>query len=206
MVVAGLITLSTFYILLSTSLMTLTEKALRLAIDAHQGQVRKSDGSPYVVHPIMCAMMLTRHGFGEEVVAAALVHDVLEDTGVTEAVLREALGDTVTDIVMSVTEDQSVEWRDDKDGWQKRKQAYIDMVRVGSESVKAVSIVDKIHNAQSLLDAHVVQGPALWSKFNKGKETKLWFEESMLAMFRESWDHPLIEEYAVLVEKMRALS
>ncbi|MBP9749950.1 MAG: bifunctional (p)ppGpp synthetase/guanosine-3',5'-bis(diphosphate) 3'-pyrophosphohydrolase [Candidatus Pacebacteria bacterium] len=186
--------------------MTLVEKATCIAVVAHKDQVRKSDGSPYVVHPIMCAMMLAKYDFPEEVVAAALTHDVLEDTAMTDDELRVTLGDTVVDIVRTVSEDHTVDWRTIENGWVKRKQVYIDAVRNGSEGAKAVSIADKIHNAQSLLDAHAEQGPAIWNKFNKGRETKLWFEESLLTMFRETWDHPLIEEYAVLVEKMRALS
>jgi (p)ppGpp synthase/HD superfamily hydrolase len=185
--------------------MTLIERAARIAVQAHKEQVRKSDGSPYVVHPFMCAYMLTPYGFPEEVVAAALVHDVLEDTPVTEDELRRELGDTVADIVRTVSEDHSVDWRMVENGWEKRKQAYVEAVRNGSESVKAVSIIDKIHNLQSLLDAYTKQGSALWSHFNRGKEAKLWFETSMLAMFRETWHHPLVDEYAALVARMEAL-
>jgi (p)ppGpp synthase/HD superfamily hydrolase len=181
------------------SYMTLIEQATRVAVVAHKDQVRKSDGSPYVVHPIMCAMLLQRHGFPEVVVAATLVHDVLEDTPVTEEELRRELGNEVVDLVCMVTEDKSLEWR-------ARKERYVDMVRNTSEGVKAVSLADKIHNMCSLLDAYEAEGPMLWGKFNRGKEDKLWFEESMLAMFRETWDHPLIEEYAVLIEKMHALT
>lgn len=178
--------------------MTLIEQATRIAVVAHKDQVRKSDGSPYVVHPIMCAMMLAKYDFPEEVVAAALVHDVLEDTPVTEEKLRCELGDVVVDIVCAVSEDKSLAWR-------ARKQTYVDTVQNASESAKAVSLADKIHNMHSLLDAYEQLGPSLWSKFNRGKEDKLWFEESMLAMFRETWNHPLIEEYAELVQKMRTL-
>lgn len=179
--------------------MTLIERAARVATVAHKEQVRKSDGSPYIVHPFMCAMMLVKYDFPEAVVAAALVHDVLEDTKVSEQELQRELGDEVVAIVRMVTEDKSLDWHS-------RKQAYIKAVRNAPEEAKAVSLVDKIHNMQSLLDAHEQLGTSLWSKFNRGREDKLWFEESMLTMFRETWDHPLIEEYAVLVEKMRTLS
>lgn len=185
--------------------MTLIERAARIAVDAHRTQLRKSDGSPYIVHPFMCATMLTRHHFREEVVAAALVHDVLEDTEVTEMTLREILGDEVVDIVKCVTEDQTMNWRAMEGGWEMVKQRYIDTVRSAPSDAKAVSIADKIHNMQSLLATYAEQGPRTWSHFNRGKEAKLWFEESVLAMFKETWHHPLVDEYEALVVQMRSL-
>jgi len=185
--------------------MNIVEKAARIAVTAHKEQVRKSDGSPYIVHPFMCAMLLSKHAFPDEVVAAALVHDVLEDTTVSNDELRAALGDTVADIVEAVSEDSRVDWRTIENGWEKRKEAYIETVRNASEGAKAVSVADKIHNLQSLLRAHEEQGPAVWKKFNRGKEAKLWFEKGVLTMLQETWQHPLVDEYAVLVARMEQL-
>ena len=77
-------------------MMTLTEKALRLATAAHKDQVRKSDGSPYITHPVMVGMLLKEYGFSEAVVAAGFTHDVLEDTSVT----REELAAIDEEIVL----------------------------------------------------------------------------------------------------------
>lgn len=178
--------------------MTLTEQALAIALRAHGGQVRKTDDSPYIIHPIMVSQLLARHGFSDVVCAAALVHDVLEDTNVAEEALRAALGEEVVQIVLKVTEDKSLRWEE-------RKQQYCDVVRAGSEAVKAVSIADKIHNLESLLDAYDRHGQALWQAFNRGKTEKLWFEENMLGMLKESWEHPLVLRYEALVLKMREL-
>ncbi len=142
--------------------------------------------------------MLAQKGFGEEVVAAALVHDVLEDTAVTESEMRQDLGDVVTDIVKAVSYDHSLSWKE-------QRERYIESVHQAGEGAMAVSLVDKIHNAQSLLNLHAAGGPAIWSKFHTTKEQKIWFEEAMLAMLKEAWKHPLVGEYEALVAKLREL-
>jgi len=177
---------------------TRIEEAMRFACEAHKTQTRKSDGSPYVVHPLMCAHMLTRKGFEDDVIIAALLHDVLEDTGVAKETIRAQFGNHVLEIVEGVTEDKTLPWEE-------RKAKYVDMVRSSSKEAKAVSIADKIHNLQSLLFAYEEYGPALWEKFNKGKKEKVWFEELCLAMFKETWSHPLVDEYEKLVGRMRTL-
>lgn len=179
--------------------MTIIEKAMQVAAAAHKEQVRKSDGTPYIAHPFMVMMKLERHGFGEEVLAAALLHDTLEDTSVTEEMLRKEFGNEVADIVVAVTENKELKWHD-------RKKGYIESVRNGGDKVKAVSIADKIHNLESLLEGYEKQGPALWRKFNKEKEDKLWFENEVLNALKEGWEHPLIDEYEILVKRMQSIA
>jgi (p)ppGpp synthase/HD superfamily hydrolase len=177
--------------------MTLLERAVRIAVLAHEGQKRK-DGPPYIIHPIGVALKLTRHGFPDEVVAAGLVHDVLEDTQFPPEQLRAELGEDVWTMVLAVTLDDTL-------GWEEKKLKYIESVRVASDGAKAVATADKIHNMESLMLAYEEHGDALWSKFNANKERKLWFEESMLAMLKESWSHPMIEEYEAQVAWMRSV-
>lgn len=175
------------------------ERAIAIAVDAHKAQVRKTDASPYIVHPFMVALMLTKNGFSDEIVAVGLVHDVLEDSTIPLEQLREELGEEIVEIVRAVTEDTSLPWEE-------RKQKYVEAVRTADIGAKAVSLCDKIHNLECLIAGHEIQGPAIWQKFNRGKEMKLWFEESMLKMFKETWQHPLIDRYESLVEKVKALT
>lgn len=178
--------------------LSLLERAARMAAIAHKDQVRKEGGTPYIVHPFMIALRLMGSGFPEPVIAAALVHDVPEDTDVTLDVLQAELGDEVADIVRAVTNDDSL-------SWEEKKVAYIESVRQGPEGAKAVATADKIHNAESLLAAHARLGTSLWDNFNAGRDKKIWFEEKMLAMLKESWQHPLVDEYEALVRKMQTL-
>lgn len=177
--------------------MNIIETAGKIALKAHEGQMRK-DGPPYIIHPFMVALMLQKHGFGEHVIAAALVHDVLEDTDVSEESLRGDLGDSVVDLVLAVTYPKGM-------SWEEQRRAYIESVRTANDGAKAISIADKIHNAHSLLALAEKEGASLWDRFNRGKEAKLAFEESMLKMFQESWDHPLIAEYELLVKQMQEI-
>lgn len=176
----------------------LIERAVALAVQAHEGQTRKESSLPYIVHPVAVALILARYGFSDTVVAAAIIHDIVEDTLVTEVELRTELGDDVANLVMSVTHDGTLSWDD-------KKKAYIEVVRAASEEVKAISVADKIANAQSLLASYEMQGAEIWAYFNAGRDKKLWFENAMLAMLHESWQHPLVDEYAELVAKMNAL-
>ncbi|MDA8597031.1 HD domain-containing protein [Candidatus Pacebacteria bacterium] len=173
-------------------------KAKDLATSAHNGQVRKSDGSPFMAHPIAVAKILEEYRFPPEVIAAALTHDVLEDTDVTEAQLRTALGDGVVDIVLGVTEVKSLPWEE-------RKEKYIEAVVAGSEYVKAVSIADKIHNAESFLQAYQEQGIDLWQKFSRGPKKTLWFQRTLHDEVAKVWQHPLIDCYAQLVNQLEKL-
>ncbi len=179
--------------------MDLIEKATRIAVGAHATQVRKSDGSPYVVHPLMVARIVASYGFNDTVVASALVHDVLEDTFVDKATLTHALGDDVMSIVNAVSEDKSLHWEE-------RKKRYIEAVVGGGEAVWAVSTADKIHNALSLIDAHALLGTAVWGKFNRGRDGTLWFQRAFSDSLKEVWSHPMLDVYEELVVKLEALS
>lgn len=178
--------------------MELIEQAFRIAVVAHKDQVRKTDGSPYIIHPLMVANIVRRHGFAETVCAAAVVHDVLEDTEFSEETLRDELGSQVVDIVTAVSEDKTLEW-------ELRKEEYVKAVVAAGEEVWAVSVGDKIHNAQSMLEYYKAVGPDLWSSFNRGKEQKLWFEKMLLKSLESVWQHPILEEYAALVVELEAL-
>jgi (p)ppGpp synthase/HD superfamily hydrolase len=180
-------------------MLNLLEKSVRIATSAHQGQKRKEADIPYISHPIMVAFKLMKYGFADEIIAAALVHDVLEDTEFSAEQLHHELGDKVFDIVRAVTNDDTLSWED-------KKMKYVETVRSGPEGAKAVVIADKIHNAESLIAAYQIQGPIVWKNFNRGKAKKMWFEYAVLKMLQETWSHPMISEYERLIKEMDALS
>ncbi|MEK7538929.1 MAG: HD domain-containing protein [Patescibacteria group bacterium] len=177
---------------------SLIERAVALAVRAHDGQMRKEAPMPYIVHPIEVGLILARHGFSDVVIAAGIVHDLVEDTNITADELRHLLGDDVTDIVVPVTHDDTL-------SWEEKKKAYIESVRGAGSEAKAASLADKIANAYSLIAAHQAQGSTIWSYFNAGREKKIWFEEAMLDMFRASLTHSMVDEYEGLVVEMKAL-
>ncbi|HOX14568.1 MAG TPA: HD domain-containing protein [Smithellaceae bacterium] len=178
--------------------MNIIEKATRIAVKVHEGQRRKADDLPFIVHPFMVALKLAKYNFPDRVIAAALAHDILEESKYPEEELRGELGDEVAEIVKAVTNENNPDWED-------KKKKYVESVRKSSEDAKAVSVADKIHNLESLLIAYAEQGPAIWEKFNVGKEQKMWFENKVLKMLKDTWQHPLIEEYEHLLEQAKEL-
>lgn len=173
---------------------SIIEKAATISVLAHSGQMRKFDDLPYITHPFMVALKLAKYDFPDTVIAAALVHDVIEDTDFPVEQLQAELGDEVLEIVRAVSNDDSLPWEE-------KKKKYVETVRSGSDGAKAVSVADKIHNMESLLYAYAEQGSDIWKKFNRGKEQKLWFENEVLKMLKETWQHPLIEEYESLLRQ-----
>ena len=174
------------------------EIAIAYALRAHEGQTRKGEDTPYIVHPLSVGYLLARHGFEDDVVIGGILHDTIEDTDASLDDIAELFGDTVAELVTSVSHNDTLSWME-------KKQNYIELVRQGSEGAKAISTADKIANAESLLQSYAVVGPELWSRFNTGREKKLWFEHAMLTMLRETWNHPLIDEYESYVARMDAL-
>lgn len=175
--------------------MTKTEAALRLAVKAHATQIRKTDNSPYIIHPIMVAHILSEYGVSEEVITAALLHDVLEDTNISREEIIAAAGQSVLSLVDAVSEDKSLPYEE-------RKAAYIAQVLAGGEPVWLVSVADKVHNALSLLDYIEAVGAAAWDVFNRGKEDKLGFEKKLHAALVAVWHHPLLDRYGELIKKL----
>jgi len=176
--------------------LSLVERAVRIALAAHEGQTRKGEDVPYITHPLTVGIRLAQEGFSEEIIAAAIVHDVVEDTPVTLEEIRSELGEEVASIVEGVSHDDSL-------SWEEKKEKYAESIRVGSEGVKAVALMDKIHNAEYLLNSYDELGTEVWARFKRGKEKKIWFEEMMLSVFKETWDHPLVEYYETLIQKLK---
>ena len=123
--------------------MSLIEKAIRIAAVAHKGQTRKDGDIPYVVHPFMVSVRLLQHGFRDEVIAAALTHDVLEDTDFSEEHLLKELGEEVLAIVKTVSENKSLMWEE-------RKKEYIEQVR-NPEYPRGMTMGELITNTESFV-------------------------------------------------------
>jgi guanosine-3',5'-bis(diphosphate) 3'-pyrophosphohydrolase len=176
----------------------LIQKATKIMILAHGNQKRKTDGSPYIVHPQAVADILQKNSFSDTIIAAGLTHDVLEDTDYSPEKLKKELGNEVFEIVEALSENKSLQWEE-------RKEKYVEQIKNGPEGAKAVSICDKIHNLSSIIITYKKLGPDIWTKFNRGKEKKMWFENAMLQMFKDSWPHPLIDQYEKLLRQVEEL-
>jgi (p)ppGpp synthase/HD superfamily hydrolase len=122
----------------------LTRDALIFAADRHAGQTRDSGGVPFVTHPVEVAYLLHDAGYPDEVVAAGVLHDVLEDTDVERAELEKRFGNRVAGLVAAVSDDPSIE-----DGAE-RKAALRQQVAAAGEEAGAIFAADKVSKAREL--------------------------------------------------------
>ena len=86
----------------------LTQEAIRFAAQRHGSQRRDADGAEFIAHPVEVAALLRRLGYEDDVVAAAILHDVLEDTDAERHDLEARFGPRVSDIVAQVSDDPGI--------------------------------------------------------------------------------------------------
>ncbi|MBU1034578.1 HD domain-containing protein [Patescibacteria group bacterium] len=161
------------------------QKAINVAAKLHEGQIRKAGGLPYVVHPISVAWILSEYTDEEDVIAAAFLHDVLEDVpGYYAEDMTRDFGERVTRIVKGVSEDKDPNV-DEESAWIERKEKYLIRLNdAGDESVM-VSAADKIHNLHAMFEAYEELGPELWGRFNAPSDKKIWFYEEVLKIVEQ---------------------
>ena len=167
----------------TAKLTTKFEQALIYATQLHANQTRKVDKIPYISHLMSVSALILEAGGSEDEAIAGLLHDAVEDQGgkATREEIRQKFGETVVEIVDGCTETDITP----KPPWKQRKIDYIDNIRNGSDSVKLVSLADKLHNARSLLIGYQNQGDKLWDYFSGSKEDKLWFYGELLEIYQQ---------------------
>lgn len=127
--------------------MTLEQRALEFARKAHEGQVRKYTGDPYIVHPIAVAALVKTVPHTEEMVAAALLHDTVEDTAVTIEDVRAVFGAEVASLVEMLTDVSKL-----SDGNRKlRKAMDREHLATASAAAQTVKLADLLDNSESIL-------------------------------------------------------
>jgi (p)ppGpp synthase/HD superfamily hydrolase len=158
----------------------LVRDALQTAHRAHAGQVRNgSGGMAYVEHPRGVAELLAEQGLSDEALAAALLHDVVEDSELTVGELRGPFGATVAELVDVLSDDESIE------PYRERKREHRERVRAAAGDALTIYGADKLNNLASLRRAHAAQGREVEREFNVPLDLKLdvWTED--LEMLRE---------------------
>jgi (p)ppGpp synthase/HD superfamily hydrolase len=178
----------------------LVRAALDKARAAHAGQVRNgSGGMPYVEHPIAVASLLDEHGYGEEVLAAALLHDVIEDSETTLDELRELFGDEVAGMVGALTDDESIE------PYRERKAEHRERVAAAADGAHAIYGADKLTNVRTLRAAYEDEGDAVREEFKVPIELKTEVWEADLALLREKAPEvPFLDELDDELSRFRA--
>lgn len=158
-------------------------RAVDLAREWHGDQPRKGTKIPYIAHLLAVASLVLEADGDEDMAIAALLHDSIEDAGVSRAQIEREFGSRVADIVMECT-DGTPETKRDATTWEERKRAYIEKLETASDDVLLVSCADKLHNARSIRIDLEQQGAGLWDRFNQTDPAKQrWYYESLAEVF-----------------------
>lgn len=179
----------------------ITEEALRFAVNAHKGQVRKSEKTkPYILHPITVGEILREYGSDENVIAAGYLHDVIEDTIYTYDDIKNRFGLDIANLVKVATEtDKSLPW-------EARKNITINKIRLLSLRDKLVVLADKINNLEDLNKLFSLNGED-YSSFNRGKKYQEWYHKNLYNSIikNESKDNELFQRYYNAIIKLFGL-
>lgn len=178
------------------------DKALRFAITAHSGVERRGKSLPYIVHPMEAAAIVASITPDQEIIAAAALHDVVEDTNYTEEDLKKEFGDRVARLVASET-DLVVEGKSESDSWVERKKYAIDRLAKLDRDAKIVSLGDKLSNVRAMMQDYEEMGEELWNKFHVN-DPKLhkWHYEGLRDSLSELKGTYAFEEFSEIVDKL----
>jgi GTP pyrophosphokinase len=178
----------------------LIARALAKATAAHAGQIRNgSGGLPYIEHPRMVAATLAARDYDEATLAAALLHDVVEDSDTTVEDLRGEFGDQVADLVAALSDDESIEsYRDRKDEHRGRVAA------VDGDAL-AIYAADKLTNMSTLHAAIEAEGMRVGDEYKMpiGLKLEVWEADANM-LRREAPELSLLDPLDAAISRLAA--
>lgn len=153
---------------------SLFDKAAQFAIEAHSGAERRGKGFPYIIHPMEAAAIVATVTNDPEMIAAAILHDTVEDTDVTIEQIEEQFGPRVARLVNVDTAQKEESWRD-------RRAAQIKRFKHSDRDSQIVAMGDKLSNLRAISIDYRELGDALWSRFHapQGKKDIEWYYRSL---------------------------
>ena len=180
---------------------SLLNNAIIFATSAHEGQFRKGTQIPYILHPLEAAAIVGTMTTDDEIIAAAVLHDVVEDTDTTVEQIKERFGERVAALVASESEDKR-ENLSAESTWKIRKQETIDHLKTAPIEVKMITLGDKLSNIRAIHRDYNAIGDELWQRFNqKDKNEHYWYYRSIAECLAILDGYQAYKEYCELVEK-----
>ena len=166
----------------------LLDKAIIFAVQAHHNTERRGKGFPYIVHPMEAVEIVATMTTDQELLAAAALHDTIEDTDVTYEQIRKEFGERVANLVHAES-DQFPEGVSEEDSWHDRKKAAIDRLAATSYDAKIVAMGDKLSNMRAIWRDYQTQGDELWKIFHvTDKAAHEWHYRGLAAALSELRD------------------
>jgi (p)ppGpp synthase/HD superfamily hydrolase len=173
-------------------------------------EFRKGTKIPYMAHLLGVASLVMGEAGGrvpvtEDMVIAAILHDTVEDHGGLPR-LNDVEAKFHADVARMVAglSDTFAEDHDQKEGWEERKQNYIDRLREESEDVLLISAADKLYNAKAILEDYREIGAKVFDRFKRGPKEQLWYFKELLAVFRPRMKSRIVDEFERTVRELEA--
>ena len=176
---------------------TLFDRAAQFAIEAHRGAERRGKGFPYIIHPMEAAAIVASVSNDPELLAAAILHDTVEDTDVTLEQIESLFGPRVARLVNNETGALPKTYP-----WRTRRENQIEKLRQADRDSKLVAMGDKLSNLRAISNDYRQQGDALWSRFKApgGKKDIGWYYHGLATALADLSDTLPYQEFQTLVE------
>jgi (p)ppGpp synthase/HD superfamily hydrolase len=175
--------------------MILIDLAIETALKSHAGQQRKGTDIPYAVHPLAVGMILAGAGCSDEVIAAGILHDTIEDTAIAIDQIQAMFGDKVASLVAACSEpDKSLPW-------EIRKRQLIASMKNAVPDVRVIACADKLHNLRTMVRDRELVGEDFWNRFNRGRSAQAWYYKEFVEALCQSSDQG---KYEWLFQTLRA--
>ena len=178
----------------------LLDRAVIFAVKAHSGTERRGKGFPYIVHLMEAVEIVATITPDQELLAAAMLHDTVEDTDVTVADLRREFGNRIA-MIVEAESDVHREGESDEESWHRRKQEAIDRLAAAPIEAKIVAIGDKLSNMRAIARDYDLKGDALWKLFHvTEKEEHEWHYRGLANALRDLHDTLAYKEFESLID------
>ncbi len=180
----------------------LLDRAIVFAVKAHHNTERRGKGFPYIVHPMEAVEVVATISPDQELLAAAALHDTIEDTDVTVEQICAEFGDRVANLVHAES-DRFVEGLSEAESWRDRKQEAIDRLAAAPHDAKIVALGDKLSNMRAIWRDYQVKGDELWKIFHvTDKELHEWHYRGLAASLSELGDTFAYKEFVRLIDEV----
>ena len=181
---------------------SLMDRAIIFATRAHSGTYRKGTKIPYIVHPIEAASIVATMTDDPDMIAAAVLHDVVEDTDATVEEIRFFFNEHIAKLVEAESEDKRKDLPP-QETWMVRKMETLTFLREEADrEAKILALADKLSNMRAVHRDQKTIGDQLWERFNeKSKEKHGWMYRQVAEALSELKDTFAWQEYDRLVKK-----
>ena len=181
----------------------LFNEALMFAMKVHDGVSRKARNIPFILHPMEVATIVSSMVEDQEIMAAALLHDTVEDAEVSLKEIEEKFGRRVAELVASETEDKLREMLPE-DSWQKRKEdSLLILKHTKDRAIKILWLADKLANMRSFYQLYLKKKDKMWEDFHQRDAKKQeWYYRTIAEYCSELSDTEAYQEYVDLINKV----